>query len=275
MGGSKDASAVRQQANAAGRIAESQEALANTQSGLGQKYVGQGDTERALQQDVYGQLSPLAASLMASPYAGIQRPDISAQIRRDYASNLANIQNDVNRNIAASEDYYTSMGLGRSGMRGMGFGGAVAGGQAATQAARQAEQQALTGEQLARYQDILQRKGLDIGAAMQGAGILRGQQDVFNPYASAQLGESAYAGAGRELAGATGSRGTAIGGFRTASQMPSTWSRIAGIAGGVLGALGPTGPFAAGGAFGKGGGFANALPWGRSSQAAENPSGGG
>lgn len=202
-------------------------------------------------------VKPLGVNLMGGGgFQDIARPDLSGQIRRDYAGNLADIQQDVNTGIGSSEDYYTSIGLGRSGMRGMGFGNVVRGGDIARAQARQTEQGRLTDEQLQAYNDALRRRGMDINARLQGANVLTGQQSVFNPYADASL-------AGSSLSGATGGRSAAGAGFYNASQIPGTLSKVLSAIGGVAGAAMPM--FGAGGMFGQGGrygpGFSAAKPF--------------
>lgn len=250
----KDRDAVRQQSEAQARIAAAQEGMAGTQAALGRKYSEQSDADRAFQQMIFEKIRPMGEGLVSGQtgYGDIARPDVSGQIKRNYAQQLADIQGNVNRDVAGSEDYATSMGLGRSGIRGMGFGAAMRGGDVARTAARGAEQEQLTGEQLAGYEDTMRRRGLDINTRLQGANVLAGQQAVFNPAVSASLGESAYSGAGGSLAGGTASRGAAAGGFHAASQMPSPFAKIAGTVAGVAGAaLGAPG-------------FGKAAPWKRS-----------
>lgn len=234
----KDRNAVRQQAEAETRIATTQEELAK-------RSAGESDLDRAFREKLFNLIQPTATTMMSKPFSGIERPDLSPQIRRQTADELAGIQGDVNKGIAGSEDYFSSMGMGRSGARGMGFGSVVRGGDIARSTARRGMDTALNAEQLAKYEDTLARRGMDISAGTAGANILQGQQGMFDPYRSAGLAQTA-------LQGATGTRGQAIGGFEAASRMPSPFSRVLGAAGGALGAISPMG------------GFYGVMPWQKS-----------
>ncbi|KKL70978.1 hypothetical protein LCGC14_2099490, partial [marine sediment metagenome] len=85
-------------------------------------------------------------------------------------------------------------------------------------------------DSLGGYYDALTKRGQDVNISLAGTNTLTGQQNTFNPNvsfagASGNLGAAGgtYGGAGATYGGAARTR-------ESAAKLPSTWSRIGGVA---------------------------------------------
>ena len=229
MGGGKQRRAME-------RNAAAQERIAGTQERTSARFLEQGEEDRAFQREQYERILPVAEGLTSqfdpTRYAELERPDVSAGIRRDYSDETADIEQNKNRALAVAEDYYTSSGLGRTGIRGQGMAGIVRGSLSDRGGARRRMQNRLTDESLNKYQDALSRRDREAALGVAGANIMAGQQGVFDPTRSNQLGAGT-------LAGAAGTQGSAAQTSYQASRIPTTGSIIGGIAGGALSLAAP------------------------------------
>ena len=231
MGGGKQRRAMERNARASERIAATQERNS-------QRFLDQGEADRAFQKEQFEKVDPFSQSLIGqfdpSGYANLERPDVSAGIRRDYSDETADIEQNKNRALATAEDYYTSSGLSRTGIRGQGMAGIVRGSLSDRGGARRRMQNRLTDESLNKYRDALGRRDREAALGVAGANIMAGQQGVFNPATSERLGTGS-------LTSAVGSRGSASRTHYQASQIPGVGSIIGGVAGGALGMATPGG----------------------------------
>lgn len=228
MGGSSKRAVTRQ--------GEAQERISETQERLGQEFLDQSKTERARQEELFKQIQPFAQQLMGiyqpGNFEGVERPDISAQIRRDYSDELTDIETSKNRAIAEAEGFATSSGLARSGIRGVGLARVARGALEDRGGARRTMQQRLTDESLGQYYDKRAERGEDISASVAGGNILAGQQGVFNPQGLYGLGAGQYGGAAQTRRGAAQTH-------QAASRIPGIWSKVGGIAGAGLSLANP------------------------------------
>lgn len=220
MGRKKEADRIREQADAQARIAGTQENLAG-------KFVGYADEDRARQAELYGRVSPVAERLTSDPFAGLARPDLSEAYGRYYADEKAGIQEQQNKSLADVAEYAGGSGAARTGAGGLGLGAIFRGADRARTEARRGYQENLTKERLAGYEDELNRRKLNVDAAVTGADILEGQQRQFDPARTAAIGMGG-------LSQAVGSRGAATGGYETSARMPGRFSWLGGLAGGAL-----------------------------------------
>ena len=224
------------QRRAMDRNAASQERIAGTQERSSTRFFDQAEADRAFQKEQYEKIDPFAQNLIGqfdpSGYANLERPDVSAGIRRDYSDETADIEQNKNRALAMAEDYYTSSGLGRTGIRGQGMAGIVRGSLSDRGGARRRMQNRLTDESLNKYQDALNRRDREASLGVAGANIMAGQQGVFNPATSERLGTGSLSGAARTQGGAAQTS-------YQASRIPGWGSIAGGIAGKALGFAAP------------------------------------
>ena len=74
-------------------LAEQQAATAAGQEATGQRYLGYADEDRQRQLELSGVIRPAAERMIGGvDIAGLQRPDVSGQIRRDYGDEQATIE---------------------------------------------------------------------------------------------------------------------------------------------------------------------------------------
>jgi len=245
MGGGAQREAIR-------RNAEAQERIANTQTRLGDEQIQTGREDRAFQKELFDRIAPFAESLIGtfnaddygdgSPFPDIQRPDFSANIRRDYADDLAGIEAGKNKSVGNALETLSASGLSRSGIATGGLGAIMRGSEADRSLARRTMQDRLEMENrdayadsrdlaLMEHGDTRGRESERANLATAGANILAGQQGTFSP-------QPWYAGGGSSYNAATGSLGNASGARFNSTQIPGAWSQIGGAVGAGLGAAG-------------------------------------
>lgn len=229
MGSGKQKSAMERQARAQERISQTQERLSG-------KFIEQGDADRAREQELFEMIRPYAEGLTKlfdpAKYEDLERPDVTGQIRRDYADERADITQNKNRALADAEGFYTSSGLRRSGSMGAGLAGIARGALSDQGSARRRMQGRLTDESLSGYYDQLTRRGEDVNIGLQGINALQGQQAVFNP-------QRGYGFGSGNLGGAAGTRRGAAGTYEASAKLPSVWSKVGGVAGAAAGMVKP------------------------------------
>ena len=242
--GNNAKNAMKRDAASQERVAGQQEGVAAEQRAFYDFLKSQGIEDRALQQQIYEQVGPLAETLMGtySPaeYADLERPerpDQSDFYTRAYKDELAEIQDLQNLSMSDAADFYQSQGLQRTGVQGRGYGAVRAGADSERTGARTRLSDNLAREEiygfedsLGGYYDALTKRGQDVNLSLAGTNVLTGQQNTFDPNVS-------FAGAGGNLGAAGGTYGGAGSTYgssartrESAAKMPSTWSRIGGIA---------------------------------------------
>ncbi len=242
--GNNAKNAMKRDAASQERVAGQQEGIASEQRAFYDFLKSQGIEDRALQQQIYEQVGPLAETLMGTynpeEYADLERPsrpDQSDFYTRAYKDELAGIQDLQNLDMSDAADFYQSQGLQRTGVQGRGYGAVRAGADSERTSARTRLSDNLAREEIygfederGAYYDDLSKRGQDVNLSLAGTNILTGQQNTFDPNVS-------FAGAGGNLGasggtygGAGATYGSAASTSERAAQLPSTWSRICGAA---------------------------------------------
>lgn len=226
------------------RVGGQQEDIAGDQRAFFDFLKQNGIEDRALQQQIFEQIGPLAETLMGtySPgeYADLERPDRPDQSEfytRAYKNELAGIQDLQNLSMSDAADFYKSQGLQRTGVQGRGYGAVRAGADSERTAAGTRLSDNLAREEiygfedsLSGYHDALSKRGQDVNISLAGANVLSGQQNTFNPNVSFAGASGNLGAAGGTYGGAGSTYGSAANTRERAAAMPSTWSRIGGIA---------------------------------------------
>ena len=230
--------------------AASQRRIADTQERVANESLENSREDRELQKQIFFEnIAPIAEKLIGTfdpsaydslSFPDIQRPDFKGQIRRDYYDDIAGIEQAKNSAVAQAEDYYTSSGLGRTGIRTGGLG-SIARGAGADQSLARRNMQARNEMEdrdayadsrelsLLRHADSRSANSERLNAGIAGANIMAGQQGTFNAPQWFSMGQGGYGAA-------SGGYGNAAGTTQRAASIPGIGSTIAGFSGGMLGA---------------------------------------
>lgn len=224
------------------RVAGQQEGVAAEQRAFYDFLKSMGIEDRAIQQQIFEQVGPLAETLMGTyrpeEYADLERPDRPDQSEfytRAYKKELAGIQDLQNLNISDAADFYQSAGLQRTGVQGRGYGAVRAAAdtgrtEAGTRLSDNLAREEIYGfeDKLGGYYDALSKRDQDVNISLAGTGVLAGQQQTFDPNTSYRGASSNLGAAGSTYGGAGGTYGRAADTRERAAKLPSTWSRVGG-----------------------------------------------